>query len=51
MKTKFLTKISSFIILCVMCVMLFAGCSTPWDGPKTEADVTGNGGLVVQKGE
>ena len=50
MKTKFLTKISAFIILFIMCVVTFAGCSMPWDGPKTEADVTGNGGLAVQKG-
>ena len=51
MKTKFLTKISSFIILFVMCAILLAGCSTPWEGPKTEDDVTGNGGLAVQKGD
>lgn len=50
MKTKFLTKITSFLILFLMCAMLLAGCAGPWDGPKTEADVSGNGGLAVQKG-
>lgn len=50
MKTKFLTKISSFIILFVICALLLVGCSVPWDGPDTEADVTGNGSIAVQKG-
>lgn len=50
MKTKFLTRISSFLLLLVMCIIMLAGCTTTWDGPKTEDDVTGNGSLAVQKG-
>jgi hypothetical protein len=33
-----------------MCVLLFAGCTTTWDGPETNDQVTGNGSLAVQKG-
>lgn len=51
MKTKFLTKISTFIILMVMCITALVGCGVAWVGPKTNDDVTGNGGLAVQKGE
>ena len=51
MKTKIMTKLSSLILLLFLCVILVSGCTGTWDGPETGADVTGNGGLAVQKGQ
>lgn len=51
MKTKFITKLSSFLLLLILCVATLSGCYAPWNGPETNADVTGNGGLAVQKGQ
>lgn len=51
MKTKLLSRISSFIILLVMCVLTLAGCTGAWVGPDTNDAVVGNGSIAVQKGE
>lgn len=51
MKTKLLTRISSFVILLVMCVITLTGCAGGWVGPDINDAVIGNGGVAVQKGE
>ena len=52
MKTKFITKISSFLLVFVLCIMALVGCTTAnLDLPSETAAVVGNGGLAVQKGE
>ena len=52
MKTKFITKISSFLLVFVLCIMALVGCTTAeLELPSNTAPVVGNGGLAVQKGE
>ncbi len=51
MKTKFLTKISSLALVLIMCLMALVGCASNIEIPESNAYVSGNGGLAVQKGE
>ncbi len=51
MKTKFLTRLSTFALILVVCFMALVGCVSNLEMPETNAPVTGNGGLVVQKGD
>ena len=51
MKTKFITKISAFILVAIICIFAFAGCAPKLELPGTNDAVTGNGGIVVQKGQ
>lgn len=51
MKTRILTKISAYLLVAIFCFFAFAGCVAQMDLPKSNDDVTGNGGLVVQKGQ
>ena len=50
MKTKLLTKISAFLLVAIFCFFAFAGCAAQMELPNSDDAVTGNGGLVVQKG-
>lgn len=51
MKTKIITKISAFLLVAIFCFFAFAGCAAQMDLPNKNDAVTGNGGLVVQKGQ
>ena len=51
MKTKFLTRISTLTLVLIMCLMALVGCTSNIVMPQTNAPVTGNGGLAVQKGD
>ena len=52
MKTKIISKLSAILLVFVMCVMTLVGCANnAKDLPDTNAMVSGNGGLAVQKGE
>ena len=51
MKSKAMIKISSLLLVLVLCLMTLVGCTTNLDLPAKSAGVTGNGGLAVQKGE
>ena len=51
MKTKTITKISSLILVFVLCLLTLVGCGVNLKMPDAESAVTGNGGLAVQKGE
>ena len=51
MKTKLLTKISSLALVLIMCLMTLVGCAPRIELPESNAYVSGNGGLAVQKGE
>ncbi|MBO7508626.1 MAG: hypothetical protein J6T39_03185 [Clostridia bacterium] len=53
MKTNILTRISTFLLVLVMCVMTLVGCApnANINLPESTSPVSGNGGLAVQKGE
>ena len=51
MKLSLIYKISSFVLVCMFCLLALAGCANGIELPNTNAGVTGNGGLAVQKGE
>lgn len=51
MKTKFMVKISSLILVVIMCLIALVGCSAGIEMPASSAAITGNGGLAVQKGD
>lgn len=51
MKTKSITKITSLLLVIVMCLMTLVGCATNIIMPDSTGVVLGNGGLAVQKGE
>lgn len=51
MKTKFLTRISTLTLVLIMCLLALVGCAVNKDIPASNAPVTGNGGLAVQKGD
>ncbi len=51
MKKSLIYKISSFVLVCMFCLLSLAGCANGIELPDTNAGVTGNGGLAVQKGE
>lgn len=50
MKTKTLTKLSAFVLVAIFCFFALVGCASNLAMPGTNDNVTGNGGLVVQKG-
>ena len=53
MKTNIKTRIYSFLLVLVLCILLVAGCAphSKLELPETNAAVVGNGGLAVQKGD
>ena len=46
-----MTRIASFMIVMLLCIVTLAGCAPKLEIPATNAAVTGNGGLAVQKGQ
>ena len=51
MRTKFMVKISSLLLVIVLCLMALVGCASNIEMPEINASITGNGGLAVQKGD
>ena len=51
MRKNLIYKICSFVLVCMFCVLALVGCTPGMDLPETNAGVSGNGGLAVQKGE
>ena len=49
MKTKFLARISTLTLVLIMCLMALVGCVSNIKMPETDAFVSGNGGMVVEK--
>lgn len=49
-KNKFISKFALVFVFLILCITTLAGC-TPNLGVETNANVTGNGGLAVQKGD